>query len=379
MKLNFNIPNIQNLILVIFSICFYGCIKPLDQEPAGFQKYLVIEGGISNNEGPHGIKVTRISKFAGVPQGGEIRILDADVTIIDQNGTKTRLERRDTLRKEIYNVVPEGCAPGVSYIPVITKHYTPNNFKAQLGNSYTLEIKIDGKTYRSTPQKVLPTPPINSVEAIFKELPSIDPVTKPSGLDIYSEWKDPVDEQNFYSWRINGTYHINTPPLPSPACCLYDQGESKNCWIVEKNMEGNEISFSDQSFDGQTVKKKVGFIADDGYRFASTFLPDDKKYYVEVEQYQISQQAFDFFEGIKALFEIDGEIFDPLPLTIRGNIFNVENPEEPVIGFFGAYDIQKKGIFIPESTFKVKQRFPNPCGDCRVRAGAQIETPKPFL
>ena len=92
----------------------------------------------------------------------------------------------------------------------------------------------------------------------------------------------------------------------------------------------------------------------------------------------MSREAFNFNERIATLAEINGEIFDSPPLSVGGNLFNIENPDEDVVGFFGAYSVQKRDIFIDKNMLSFVQPFPRPCGDCRIRAGAQLEIPEPY-
>ncbi|MEM9339026.1 MAG: DUF4249 domain-containing protein [Bacteroidota bacterium] len=372
----------QNTVILL--ICLLsGCVTPLDQEPGAFEASLVVEGFINDDFGPHDFRITRVTRFAGVLQGGAIVPIDAEVTITDQLGNVTQVERKNVLRKENVNVsLVGGCLPETRFIRTKTLHQTPSSFRGVIGNTYTLEVRVDGKTYRSTPETMLPTPAIESLNIEFKELPSLNDVNAPSGVEINARWNDPAAEKNYYTWVINGTYAISTPDKSTEStCCLYDtnDGGAMQCWIVERNLEDHELAFDDVTIDGQLASHTVGFIQDDGLRFASQAVPSDKQYHVEVVQYQISEDAFAFFSAIKRLSEIDGDIFDPLPETIRGNIRNVEDPDELVIGHFGAFSAQKKGIFIPRSLFPFVQRFTQPCGDCRTRSGAQIDTPEPYL
>ncbi|MDX1629423.1 MAG: hypothetical protein R3345_12030, partial [Fulvivirga sp.] len=61
-----------------------------------------------------------------------------------------------------------------------------------------------------------------------------------------------------------------------------------------------------------------------------------------------------------------------------GNIKNINDPDDIVIGFFGAYQEQKSAVFIPSDLLPFKQQFNQPCGDCRLIKGAKTETPDPY-
>lgn len=355
------------------------CITPLDVEPSDFQEFLVVQGFITDDFGPHDLRITTIAKFAARESGTGLIVDDADVRIIDQDGGSVPVQRVSQIRREVLF----GFLCGIDFVEIETDYRTPETFKGEIGSTYTLEIVTkEGKTYRSEPQIILPTPPIDSLSLVFKELPDLDQIVPESGVEIFASWQDPAKDENFYFWRVNGTYHIYTPDLSDDIrCCpydLFDKG-AKNCWIVENNLPENELAFSDSRVNGQNVTLPIGLIQDDGFRFGDkSFLPSDKLFHVEVEQYAISQGAFKFNEKAKLLGDISGQIFDPPPVSIRGNIFNINDPEETVVGYFGAYAKQTKGIFIPRSLLKFTQLFPGPCGDCRGRRGAQLEIPEPY-
>ena len=373
------------LVAILYSLLFEACITPLDTDPSDFDDYIVVQGFITDDFGPHRIRISRVAQFSGVEDAGEIKIEDAEVCITDNTGESVTLRRISGQRKFLLGNNNPPCFTSVDFSPFTTDYLTPETFRGRVGNVYTLEIVAsDGKVYHSEPQTIRATPPIDTVLVEFRELPSLNPSVPGSGIEIFSSWQDPPEEDNFYFWRLNGTYRIHTPDRSGPGrCCRYDprDGLSEICWIVERNLRGNRLSFSDQMTNGERVTLPVGLIEDDGLRFNSALLSAERKYYVEVEQYMITEEDFEFIDRISTLGSINGEVFDPPPLSItrNGNIFNVEDPDEVVIGRFGAYSVQKKGVFVPKSLFRFTQRFPAPCGDCRLRTGAQLETPEPFL
>lgn len=365
-------------IISILLLALASCISPIDVDSELEDNFLVVDGFITDQFGPHEITLSRAAKYGGTVIGGTIfPIFDAKVTIIDANNTITPLFPDDTTRKEFVLFFP-----GVIYHQVKTPYRTPRNFRAEIGNTYKLQIVTsNGKVYESTPQTVPAGPPIDSIFATYQRLPSSDPVEFESGIEIYSQWQDPVEEPNFYSWVINGIYFIETPFTSfSSALCAFDpdDGCCDKCWINETDVPGNEIAFSDSRFNGELITHQVGFIRDDGLRFGNETVSADKIYHLEVEQHSISKESFQFHRLFQSQKEIDGDIFDPPPASLVGNISNVSEPDEIIIGFFGASSVKKKSIFIQKSMLGDIQRFPRPCGDCRLRSGATLEIPEPF-
>ena len=167
-------------------------------------------------------------------------------------------------------------------------YYTPANFSAQVGKSYTLQIRTaEGKVYTSTPEKVASVPAIQSLEIRTVTVPTEGSDVPKSGIQLIVGVKDPADQNNFYYWK-NGpaVYILETrpdlfTPRPSPAnpnrtpqpkdCCVqcyrYEAGNNQSLFVV-----------NDDSFNGLSTKIPASFIADDGYRFVNKFRMDLKQY-----------------------------------------------------------------------------------------------------
>jgi len=122
----------------------------------------------------------------------------------------------------------------------------------------------------------------------------------------------------------------NRVPFPLDCC--------KICFADE--ISDYEIhTYSDLYSNGNTSTNLAAFIEDNGLRFW-------EKYLVRIEQLAISQDAYLFFNLVNNQLSITGDIFDPPPATIRGNILNIDDPEEVVLGYFFAADAAVDSIFV---------------------------------
>ena len=70
------------------------------------------------------------------------------------------------------------------------------------------------------------------------------------------------------------------------------------------------------------------------------------KYSILVKQYALTLEAFEYWQILKKNTEQLGTLFDAQPSQLTGNIHNVKDAGEPVIGFISACSIQEKRIFI---------------------------------
>jgi surface polysaccharide O-acyltransferase-like enzyme len=94
-----------------------------------------------------------------------------------------------------------------------------------------------------------------------------------------------------------------------------------------------------------------------------------------IHQLSISDEAHAFFSLLDKQISIDGDIFDPPPAFIRGNMINLDNQEENVIGYFFASDAAIDTIFIKRDELDELQITRQINDDCRVINAASTEKP----
>lgn len=56
-------------------------------------------------------------------------------------------------------------------------------------------------------------------------------------------------------------------------------------------------------------------------------------HYYSVYQQRISEQAYEYFRKLRSVSEQNGTIFDPIPAYVQGNIYNIKNKNERVLGY----------------------------------------------
>jgi hypothetical protein len=334
-----------------------ACVDPYEVKVPEGAQLLTVEGIISTGPGPHAIKLTRSATYGTVFEGVIRPVSLATVIVIDNEGTVTFLT--------------EGVDAKGTY-------FTPANFRAQEGKSYTLQIlTIDGKGYTSAPEQVTGVPAIQNLDIRTVVIPTEGDTPPKSGIQLIVDLKDPADQNNFYYWK-NGpaVYILETRPdlftprpsnsnpnmTPQPkACCVqcfrYEAGNNQSIFVT-----------NDDNFNGLNTKIPAGFIADDGFRFVN-------KYRMDLKQYSISQGAYRFLRLIKQQAEISGSIFDPPPANLRGNMLSLDNPDEVVLGYFIAAGETSRRIYIDKSDLSFQQNRAIIPDDCRVVTGAFQEPP----
>lgn len=339
-------------LIYIFLLLPMACIDPYQVDVPEGQQLLTVEGLIHTGPGPHAITLTRSDTYGSVFEGLIRPVTGATVVVRDNEGRITFLE--------------EGLETRGSY-------FTPNEFRAEIGKSYTLQIETpEGRVYTSLPERVESAPEIQNIGLSTLTVPVEGETTPRSGVQLISEIDDPADQNNFYFWRLSPIVHVlearpdlfvnreTREPAPKDCCEI--------CYRTE--VTGNQSIFiaQDDNFNGLSTRIPAGFIEDNGIRFVD-------KLRVDLKQYAISQEAYRFLRLVKQQAEISGSIFDPPPATIRGNMISLEDPDEVVLGYFMAAGEKTKRIYINNSDLTFRQISATIPDDCRTVLGAVVEPP----
>ncbi|NJN26028.1 MAG: DUF4249 family protein [Cyclobacteriaceae bacterium] len=106
------------------------------------------------------------------------------------------------------------------------------------------------------------------------------------------------------------------------------------------------------------------------------------RHYFSVYQYAMTKKAYDFWEKIKLTSAPSGNIFDLPPATVRGNIYNIEDKDELVGGYFEASSVNVIRKYLTPSdmspiTFDQIYNYCNTgiCCNCLIIFNATTEAP----
>jgi hypothetical protein len=340
-----------------FYICFLiiflqsACIDPIELEPEQVASVLVVDGEITNESAPYTVRLSR--SFAIGNFSNEV-ITGATVIISDNDGKEAQLVEQSPGRYQT----------------------NPADIIGRVGNTYVLHIILpDGKEYKSLPETLHDTPPIEDIHYELKEqveyLGDFAENTF-TYFQMYVDLMDPPGIDNYYRWESTRimefesdlpTYPPDIVPPPDPPECCY------LCYLYNYEQKNIAIA-SDQFFDGQEMKNIPVTRIGNGYENIFSF---------RVRQYSISAKAYDFYSRIKAQQENTGSIFDTPPGSIRGNIVNANDNREQVLGYFTASAISRKTIVVPRFRYSASGRVKfEYVGDCREVDGAVAEIPEEF-
>jgi hypothetical protein len=314
------------VILTLFTL--NSCIDPYDSDFGQSSKILVVEGLLTNNtQVPDTIKI-RYSVFED-SYLVKRPIAGTQASIVSSSGQETKL----------LSVGTQG-----GFLP-------PASFRINPSEKYTLKFQLgDGNNYESTPQQMIATPPIAKVYDVFnaKSIASADGKTTSAANEVFVDFQDKAGEKNFYMWRYthyeNLEFCITCEPnslykLPSESCVKnqfsyqrnppYDYQCRGRCFAIFTSKKPNIIS--DVASDGRLVQGKL--VAQIPYYAQTACL-------VVVEQMSISPEIYGINKILESQSSATGGLADTPAAAIVGNIRNLNNPQDRVVGYFGLADVQ---------------------------------------
>ncbi|WP_339815800.1 DUF4249 domain-containing protein [uncultured Imperialibacter sp.] len=315
-------------VLTVCLVVLTTCITPFDPELTDEEPKLTVEGLITDQPGPYRVKLSYSTTYTSGNAKSDFTIYDAKVIIKDDVGNEEQL----------------------TYTKGGTYETKADGIRGEVGRSYSVQIELsDGKVYESVPEMLPAVPPIDTIYAEYRD---ISGEFLQGEFDVFVESKDPKDEENYYLWRWNnferldycriyttgsGAFKLVTYAVPCCGIC-FDIVNCPGCVNVaaDKLMNGNRIS-------------RVQLL---------TFPYDDRKpYFVEAEQYSVSKAAYEYWQMVDHLTTNSGGVFDKPPITIKGNLSNATDPDERVLGYFGASGLKTKSVYfsrrgIPANPYK---------------------------
>ena len=296
------------LILLLISPSFVaGCISQFLPEVDEKTNMLVVEGMVTDRNRAYKIKISR-----SLPLGKPLvpkPVKGCEATIIDENGTVYSL-------KEVV---------AGTYITDSTK------FIGRVGSEYTLKINSGSLTYVSSSMEMVPVPPIDSLYYKKELISESNEWGKPEeGCRIYLNTYDPFNKCFFYRWDFSETWEFN----------LHYDVKNQFCWITQNS--GRIIIKNTMEYDQSRVTKfPLHFISNNTDMLSV-------KYSILVTQYSLNGDEFNYWEELQNVTENVGGLYDVFPMLIPSNIYNIDDPEETVLGYFSVSAVTQKRIFIKE-------------------------------
>ena len=326
MKFSIYISKLFYLILI-----FSNCVQEFDPPSQGYENLLVVEAFLSDGDTPFEVKLSRsmpIDTTAFIPESG------AQISLSNDAG-------------ELYNLA-ESQEPGI---------YVYNGLlNPQIRKSYQIHISTqNGNQYESSAVTMRKTPEIDDVSFRYEEKPSAGK----EGVQIYVNTHDANNDTWYYRWGWDATWIFQ---MPYDSYLLWEDGQIKlreyrinNCFKYDRSTS-IDISTSKNLTEDQISDFPLLYVSTESDRL-------NLKYSLNVKQYALSEEAYNYWKELQKVTENLGTLFDPQPSIVKGNIYNVNDENEVVLGYFDASSVSEKRIFINYKDLP-PTRFPNNFSHC---------------
>lgn len=313
--------------IIIFAVLM-SCQEEVSFE-SGNRPLLIVDGFITDAPRTHTVRLATSGEFESKFNGGlEDPVVNASVSI------ESRTEETIQLFES---------RPGF--------YDTPIGYQATVGETYVLCITTqEDKYYQSQPQKLKSSGSMGNVyyEVTTEEVLNPANIIVPERrINFYSNFSFP-EENTFYKWEWDGMYVLKTtyfgnhgyPDIKCKESPLDVAGIVEFCY-VEENPDGGFIRILDSNLSTSMDNEKFLILSKKvDYNWKM-------RYSMRLFQLSMTEAAYDFWEDVQEQKERSGSIFDPAPSKVTGNVYNVSNGEEDVLGYFGVYGSREVRVFVP--------------------------------
>ncbi|MBX2914854.1 MAG: DUF4249 domain-containing protein [Cyclobacteriaceae bacterium] len=322
----------------ILTIVLTACIDPLSVKVnTQAARRLVVDGYILEGNGLNSVKLF-YSKPLSVsrPMAFEM-VTGATVEIKDNNGNSHYLNE---------------YKPG---------YYASAALTAIAGRTYKVVIYVNGQQYESTPELMTSA---GLIDEVYFEVAS-PPVNGTGTLALYVNARGISGLDNLMRWRWTTTHKVKSNPelhvtptpsgdRPTPEPCsgyIFQQGQLRQvgectcciCWSYNYN-EQVYVSKNELVKDNLFNRQYLGTIPVTAMHFYD-------KYLVEVQQLSLSQESYNYWDLVQKQQQGSTNLFQPNAIKIKGNIKNINNPGEEVLGVFSVSGVTSKSVYVDVSNW----------------------------
>ncbi len=331
------LKKISSLLLVVF--LFSTCLDEIAIDAPVSPPILTVDGRILSAPGPYSIFLTESAQFTAGAAGIPDLVSGAIIKIRDDQGIEETLVESEAGE---YRTAVDGI-------------------RGRVGRTYQIEIELNGKTYSSEPETMLPVVSAESLEvevATNEELNDAGNFVTSTAITVLVNTNFPEGtDGSFLRWSTFGEYEYAE---------IGSQGNlnPQICYITENIDFDNVVVASSEEVAGDFLQKQPVITRVVDFRFTA-------RYCFHVVQQSITKNAYDFWSAVGAEFDRSGNIFETPPGKIKGNIYNKADEQEEVLGFFSASAVDTITILVegrevgnPTPQCRPFPRGPESCTNC---------------
>lgn len=319
--------NSYHILLMMLLSCS-SCVEPFEPVLGEATEVLVINGMITDNPGWHYVDISKSTSYNNpeyVPLSGCI------VSVTDENGDM-----------EYYMEEQSGKYSA----------YLSGSFLA-VGKAYSLHvITPDQKEYRSDYDTLTACPPIDTIYYEVEERGTSNPDFPLGGIQFYTDMSGAATDSRNFLWLMDETWEYRSPYVSryiwrgGVDAIHFHSIDLFKCYQTLPILELHTASTQYLSVNALR-RNPLNFVSNETDRLKV-------KYSLLVKQQSLSKNSFDYWKRMEAQRSGSGGFYETQPASSIGNIYNVRNWDEVVLGIFYATQQQSKRLtLINNFDFKI--------------------------
>ena len=317
---------INRLLLISIACLFYACTEDYDFEREDFENILIVDGNITNQLKKHKVFLGRSFAFNSDPtlESG------AQVEVRSSEGERFLYREKDDHSYEAVTA-----------------------FAAEAGKTYSVYIiTSDGKEYAS---EAMGLPAVSHLEVLEARATTND-LDEP-GIGVYINAESPTNDAHLYRFEYEETYKIVAPRwTPYDAIVRFEgtntfrtdvilrETEERTCYGTAYSEKIHLQSTLDQSLD-RIDQEEIIFLPLDNPKLIH-------RYAILVRLLVENPKTYTYFETLKNLSVKSSNFFNDIqPGYLSGNLFQVDDDQVKVGGFFRVSAAEEQRIFLNLSDY----------------------------
>jgi hypothetical protein len=242
------------------------------------------------------------------------------------------------------------------------------------GLSYRLEITTPaGASLVSDFEELLDCPDIDSVYFTRESLPTNDPGVFIEGIQFYLDLDARGYENAYYKFDVEETWEYHSEyPLE-----WYYDGEFLH--HVEPWDYSHSVCWKTRIIPDIFILNTAELQNNTYRRYLFHFVDNTTQrlvylYSILVKQYAVSQQAYVYWDQLRMNNVEQESLYETQPLPVQGNLKNLTDPEQPVLGNIVVSSVKTKRIFVKDVP-DLEINFQPDCAVSLLRYGLRDLTP----
>ena len=307
------------IILLLGFLCG-SCVTPYEPELDESQEVLVISGMITDQSGLHKVTVSRSSPY-GLPEFQGLE--ECLVTVTNQDGDMI-----------VYSDAGEGTYEAD----------VPDDF-LDVGDAASLYVMTPNQSeYQSSYDTILACPDLDSIYYELGTLETPDPEFSRPGIQLYLDMSGEASDSRNVVWRVVETWEYWASLFGTHIMYNWDAWVQFRSNVVYKCWKSYPL---DQIYTGTTrnlsknelLRVPLNFVSNETDRLSVT-------YSLYVQQQSLSLETYDYWQRMNDQSAESGGMYEKQPASLQGNIYNLYNPDDVVLGCFYASQVREQRIFV---------------------------------